>query len=74
MTEKDDPEGDKQAKEPEPKRTYDVPVPQVGETTVPAGKDVPCVEPRKIHPRRRLPIVPKKPEDPKVEPGDSPNS
>jgi hypothetical protein len=56
--------------EQEPKRTRDVPVPRVGEVTIP--DEEPETEPpptRTIHRRRPLPLVPQKPVDPKADPG-----
>jgi hypothetical protein len=56
--------------EEQEKRTRDVPVPRVGEVTIP--DEEPETEPpptRTIHRRRPLPLVPQKPVDPKADPG-----
>ena len=58
---------------PQKKPTRDVPIPQVGEVTIP--EEEPPVRggpPPKIHRRRPLPLVPQKKDD--SDPGDAPVS
>ena len=75
MTEKDE---NAQKKDQDPKRTREVPIPLVGEVTIPdeqpasEAEPAPDAQPRQIHRRRPLPLVPQKPEDPDG-PGGAPN-
>ena len=71
MPEKDEnaPKGTQEAEER--KRTRDVRIPPVGEAETPAEEEVPDVEPRRIHPRRPLPLVPPKRDDPGSDPDKS---
>ena len=54
--------------------TRNVRIPPAGETVVPCDEEkVPDVEPRRIHPRRPLPLVPPKRSEPDTDPGKSGN-
>jgi hypothetical protein len=57
------PEPDENAPDKEQERptvTRDAEVEPAGEVEIPAREEVPDVEPRRIHPRRPLPPVPRK--------------
>jgi len=55
---------EKNPTEKQRKRTCDVPLSPAGEVVIPEQEQPADPAPRTIHPRRPLPAVPKKPQDP----------